>query len=465
MVNIDKKTIRHRGFILLVTMIVLVVLASLAAGLSVHLSVAKRRQQYMIEYQRSRYGVDSALKYIMTVLPNKNFSLTSDRLDVPDFSDLFWMNQAEYADFIADWSQTATDEQVEAVLKKGASLTESAPLSADKISSLFSSLFGGTGGSDVNEMSMGSYASQESLSVVELDPNDVVVPGPYGPLWPDVMEPIDLEIGPCQITITIEDENAKMPLSWFVTTSKEANKRAENAIKTFCEWMSWDQQDLLDLEAEIQMSMEQIHEKKAFQLNPSPVLIRTSVNRRTASSAASRTSRRRSRARPVTTSTARTQVTKQRPAVAHTTDFAKLFHSSLLDREFLARSLPDTGDRVENPLKYLSLWGAQRVNINTAPRQVLEAAFSLAMDSFDLPEFTQEVIDHRKEKPFKKIDELKELGGLDTETMNNLQNYLTTTSTFFLVHVTSRSGSATSSAVATVVKEGKNLQQLFILYE
>jgi hypothetical protein len=49
--------------------------------------------------------------------------------------------------------------------------------------------------------------------------------------------------------------------------------------------------------------------------------------------------------------------------------------------------------------------------------------------------------------------------------MKQLNNYLTTTSTFFQIRITSRSGNARSSAVATVVKEGRNTQQLAILYE
>ena len=99
-----------------------------------------------------------------------------------------------------------------------------------------------------------------------------------------------------------------------------------------------------------------------------------------------------------------------------------MFHSSLLDREFLAQPLSDAGEWIESPLKYLSLWGAQRVNVNTAPRHVLEATFSLAMDSFDLPEFTQKLIEKRKEEPLRSIDELKELGGLDSDTMSNLED-------------------------------------------
>ena len=461
--RIRKKNSRQ-GFVLLVTMIVLVVLASLTTGLALQMTMAKRRQQYMIEYQRARYGLDSAMKYILNVLPAKNFTLGA-REEQPDFSDVFLMNRAEFSEFIATWAETATDEQIEAVLKEGASLTEQVPLSSEDMLSGLLSLFGG-GSDDANDMAVDSYDADEQLYVVELDPNDVVVPGPYGPAWPYVIEPIDLEIGPCKITITIEDENAKMPLSWLVTNSKQANKQAENALKTFCEWMSWDQEQLRELEAAITEAMDEIHKKKSFKLNPSPILLKTTTTRTVKTPTRTTSVSRRTTSRTIPSRTVKSTTTKARPAVAHTTDFAKLFHSSLLDREFLARPLPDTDERIESPLKYLSLWGAQRVNVNTAPRHVLEAAFSLAMDSpFDLPEFTQAVIEKRKEKPFRKIDELKELGGLDADTMKQLNNYLTMTSTFFQIRITSRSGNARSSAVATVVKEGRKTERLAILYE
>lgn len=448
------------GFVLLVTMIVLVVLASLTTGLALQMSMAKRRQQYMIEYQRARYGLDSAMKYILNVLPAKNFTLLA-REEQPDFSDVFLMNREEFAEFIASWAETATDEQIESVLAEGASLTQPAPLSSGNMVSGLLALFGGD--EDANDVGTNSFQADEELYIVELDPNDVVVPGPYGPAWPYVIEPIDLEIGPCKITITIEDENAKMPLSWLVTNSKEANKQAENALKTFCEWMSWDQQQLRELETKITEAMDEIHAKKAFKLNAGPILQKSTTTRSVRTPI--RTSRSRRRTSRTASRTVRSTTTQKRPAVAHTTDFAKLFHSSLLDQEFLARPLPDTDERIESPLKYLGLWGAQRVNVNTAPRHVLEATFSLAMDSFDIPEFTQEVILARKEKPLRKIDELKEFGGLDADTMKQLNNYLTTTSTFFQIHITSRSGNASSSAVATVIKEGRNTQQLAILYE
>lgn len=451
------------GFVLLTTMIVLVVLASLTTGLAVQMSMAKRRQHYMIEYQRARYGLDSAMKYILNVLPRKNFILVS-RSDQPDFSDVFLMNQDEFAAFIASWAETATEEQLEGVLKEGASLTKPDVTSEQAVSGLLS-LFGLGGAPDANEVDTDSYGLDESFYVVELDPKDVVVPGPYGVPWPYVMEPIDLEIGPCKVTITIEDENAKLPLSWLITNSIKADKTTRDALKTFCEWMSWDQNRLSELEAAITEAADEIYKKKAFTLNPSPVILKTAPAQ-AAGGAAPADPRSRARRRRTPRRTPQRTVTETRPAIAHTTDFAKLFHSSLLDRELLARPLPDTGDRIESPLKYLSLWGAQRVNVNTAPRHVLEAAFALAeVGSFDLPELTQNVIEARQENPLETLDELKSLGRLNADTMNNLNNYLTTTSTFFQIRITSRSGNARSSAVATVVKEGNKTERLMILYE
>lgn len=455
----NRHTGRVRGFVLLVTLIVLMVLATLTTSLSMHLSMSKRRQQYMIDYQQARYGVDSGMKFMLNYINRLNFKLIN-RQDMPDFSDLFVMDQAEFGDFIADWSETVTDEQLDSILREGASLTKPVPLDSDQMLSRLLSIFGGGNETaDPNTDALDPFDTDEQLYLVELDPNDVVVPGPYGPPWPLVTEPIEMDLGSSKVTITIEDENAKMPLSWLVTRSKEANKRAENALQTFCEWMAWDNQQLVELQTEIKKATNAIYAKKRYQLNAKPISVKSTRTRTVRSSRTSRT-RRTSRSRNV-----KQTKTKTRPAIAHSTDFAKLFHSTLLDREFLARPLPDTGERVESPLKYLSLWGAQRVNINTAPRHVLEATFALAIDSFDLPDYTQQVILARQEKPIGRIEELKELLGLDQKTMDGLKNYITTTSNFFKVRVTSSSGAASSTAVATIVKDGNKSQRLAILYE
>ncbi|MBC8377684.1 MAG: general secretion pathway protein GspK [Planctomycetes bacterium] len=432
------------GFALLVTLIVLVVLATLTAGMATRLTMAKRRQNYMIEYQRAHYGVDSGIKYMLTEFYKQRFSY-EERADKPDFSDLFWMDEQEYAEMVNTWAADATQEQIEGVLKEGASLYESEPVDAASLMSQLAALFGG------QETPPEVTAVDEDMDyyVINLDPNDVEIPGPYGPPWPYVIDPINIEIGPCDITITIEDENAKMPLSWLVTAYKADDKRAQYALETFGEWMQMTADEIKELQAQC----EKISEKKLFKLNPGPILISKAAPSRRGSAA------KRFRASKTKKSQAPSQ---QRPAIAHTTDFAKLFHSSLLDSEQLARPVPGTGRRSETALKYLGLWGSQRVNVNTAPRHVLESVFMFATEPVEL---AHQVILQRQEKPFVNVSEIKELGRLDTETFDQLKNYITTTSTFFKITIISRSGNASASAIVTVIKEARKTQTLMVLYE
>ncbi len=147
--------------------------------------------------------------------------------------------------------------------------------------------------------------------------------------------------------------------------------------------------------------------------------------------------------------------------MAHATDFSKLFHSALIDRETLARPIGQKALPDESPLKYLALWGSQRINVNTAPRHVLEAAFTFGGDPVELVE---KIIQKRKTEPIKKIEDLKDSFYGDSEMITRAQDYLTTTSNFFSIKVVSQSGNARATAVATVIKEGKNVERLAILY-
>ena len=444
---------RNAGFVLLVTVIVLVVLASLTAGLATRLTMAKRRQQYMMEYQRARYGLDSGIKFIISEMPLTSFPYES-REGKPDFSDLFWMNQDEYDQFVIVWAETATDEQIESVLKADAAMVQE-PLDTANLFSKLASLFSG-GDSDPNAMEIDE---DQQMYVIEIDPNEIEVSGPYGPPWPYVAEPIEMEIGSCNVTITIEDENAKMPLSWLVTRYEKTDKRAQYALKRFGEWMAMGSDEI----DQLQTQCEDVFEKKEFKLNAGPIVTKTTTKTSSRTSAARRSRRSRSRRTKKTPTKTTKTVTQKRPAIAHTTDFAKLFHSSLLDRETLTLPVIETEDRLESALKYLGIWGSQHVNVNTAPRHVLEAALTFAADYPE--EFASSIIEQRQEKPFSKVEEIKELGHLNTESFDKLKNYITTTSTFFKVTVTSRTGNARARAVLTIVKEGKNTETLMVLYE
>jgi hypothetical protein len=448
---------RPHGFALLMTVIVLVVLVSLTAGLATRLTMAKRRQHYMIEYQRARYGLDSGLKYILSEVATVNLNLRP-RDEVPDFSDLFYLNEQQYAETIAYWASTATDEQLEAVLKEDAVIEQSDPMDQAGLLSKLTSLFGGGEAVDPNQIAVPEAGEQ--AYVIEIDPNDILVPGPYGPPWPYVLEPIEMDIGPCHVTITIEDENAKLPLSWLITTYSEADKRPQYVLEEFGQWMQMTPDEIQELQAEC----EAIKDMKPFKLNAGPILVPAAATAASRRSASSRFRTSQTAAARVPTPATQT-ATQKRPAIAHTTDFAKLFHSSLLDREKLARPVSDTGERVESALKYLGLWGSQHVNVNTAPRHVLHAAFMMALPWDEAVELAEQVIQQRQLKPFGNVNMIKEAGSLDTETFNTLKNYITTSSTFLKITVSSTSGNARSRAILTVVKENRQTEPLMVLYE
>jgi len=132
----------------------------------------------------------------------------------------------------------------------------------------------------------------------------------------------------------------------------------------------------------------------------------------------------------------------------------------MLDTETLAAPLPDTGNRLETPMKYLAMWGSQRVNINTAPRHVLEAAFAFGGDAEDIAE---EIIQLRRERPFKNLKDLKSRLYSFNDSIEKTTPYITTVSTYLLIRVTATNGRARSAAVATVIKNGNKVERIAII--
>ena len=439
------------GMVLALTLVVLVVLSSAAALLLVRVSRAWHRQQYIIDYQQARYGLDSALKYTLSVMPGWKLTLI-DRKDAPDFSDLFWMTRGDYEQYLVSWAGEATDEQIEKYVSKTAADEEQAvpQLSVtDTLQLMLEKMLGAESPADPNEYES-AYSEQQATYI---DPNQIEVPGPYGPSWPNVIKPINIKIGSAKVHIAVEDENAKMPLSWMATPSElelEDNRQAKACLDTFAEWMQMDKEQVNNLIEQI----DQIGQKKTFVLNPSPIMLGTQT----------RTVVTRRQGRAITTRRTyggSAQELKTRPAVVHATDFAKLFHSSLLDIESLSHPVSDRVFEDESPAKYLGLWGSSRVNINTAPRHVLEAAFTFGGRAKELAD---KIIQARKEKAFISIPALRDAFYGDADAIDRVRDYIDTSSNFFSIHVESVSGTARVWAVATVIKEKEKIQLLAVMY-
>jgi hypothetical protein len=412
------------GVILLVTLVLLVVLATLGYTLSSRVTAQRHRNQYIIDYSNARYGCDSAVKYALATLEELDPELVS-RPNEPDFSDLFALDEIGYQELLAQWGAESQSDTFNNGRKYD-----------DK-----------SGIDNVN-----SIGRDESGMTGFKDPNSIVIRGPYGPPWPFVTEPAEFEIGTAKVRIEIEDENAKYPLGWALMNNPELKREIEAGFETFCEMMRLDYIQVDSLREQLK----QIGEIKPFEITFKPITktVRTPITTTAKTTGKSSTSR-----------TPRTRISRETIPVTkqisdQTTHFAKLFHSSLIDIESLAQPTIVVGDRKEYPLKYMGLWGTRQVNINTAPRHVLEAALIFGGNEVEIAE---EIIRQRREEPFTNIEDFKNKMSRYSESVGKCEEYITTQSTFFTIKITSTSGVARASSIIAITKEGNKVTRIAVI--
>ncbi|MDD5064761.1 MAG: type II secretion system protein GspK [Phycisphaerae bacterium] len=415
------------GIVLLVTLVLLVMLSALGYTLSSRLAAQRHREQYIVDYQAARYGCNSAARYALAELQDVNMPQLIERPNEPDFSDLFTLSEVEYKELLAEFAAEGE--------------TYSRAKSFDDKRDIKDI-------NDINDINDVSEADDTSGVTDFNDPNLLIVRGPYGPPWPFVFEPLEFEIGSAKVRIEIEDENAKYPLGWMLLADEgeeRVHREASAGFETFCEWMDVNSVRVDSLKKELK----EIGKIKTFKLDFEPVTI--SEERRTVSSTG-RKGRRTVQRRTVRTTTA--------PASVHSADFAKIFHSSLIDTETLAMPTILSENRKESALKYMGLWASNRVNINTAPRQVLEVAFTFGGDADKIAE---EIIQRRRIKPFTDIEDLKRTLFRYSDSIGKCEKYITTASTFFTVRITVVSGVAEASTVIAITKQGKKLEKIAVI--
>ena len=412
------------GVVLLVTLVLLIVLATLGYTLSDRVASQRHRNQYIIDYSNARYGCDSAVKYALATLEELEPELVS-RPNEPDFSDLFALDEIGYQELLAQWGV------------KSQSDTFNSGKNFDDKSSI----------DDVN-----SIGRDKSGIAGFNDLDSIVIRGPYGPPWPFVTEPAEFEIGSAKIQIEIEDENAKYPLGWALMNNPELKRETEAGFETFCEMMRL---DLIQIDS-LREQLKQIGEIKPFALSFKTITktVRTPITPTAETTSKSSTSR-----------TPRTRINRKMiPAAKQISDqtahFAKLFHSSLIDTESLAKPTIVVGDRKEFPLKYIGLWGTRQVNINTAPRHVLEAAFIFGGNQVEIAE---EIILQRQQEPFADIEDLKNKLSRYSESVGKCEEYITTESTIFTIKITSTSGVAKASSVIAITKDGNKVTRIAVI--
>ena len=427
----------HQGIVLLVTLVLLVVLSTMGYTLSTRVAAQRHRNQYIIDYSSARYGCDSAVKFALSTLEDIDPQLIS-RPNEPDFSDLFYLSEVEYQELLEQWSL----ESQLTTLDGSKSFKGMVDIgNVDELSDI----------GNVNDI------SSDEIGIAGFDSYDsLMISGPYGPPWPFITGPVEFEVGSARIRIEIEDENAKYPLGWALLNDKAIQREAEAGFETFCEMTGLNAEQIDSLKNELT----EIGKIKPFALDfkPTTRTVQMPITTRTVSSK-SRTSKSRTSKVPQTrlrrkTVSAAEQISEQ------TTHFAKLFHSSLIDTEALARPTIVSRSRNESALKYMGMWGSMKVNINTAPRHVLEAAFIFGGDEVQIAE---EIIQRRRIEPFADIQELKTDLFRYSDSIGKCEKYITTVSRFFTIKVTAVSGVAKASTVIAITKDGERVKRIAVI--
>ncbi len=429
---------RHRpGFVLLVTLGLLVVLAMLGYTLSTRVAAQRHREKYIIDYSNARYGCDSAVKYALATLEEIDPHLIS-RPNEPDFSDLFYLTPAEYQELLKQWS---LDSEMTAFDGKRRSRDK---VGIGEIDELFD--IDNVNDISFDEMGMDDFDSYGSVTIA----------GPYGPAWPFVTEPAEFEIGSARVRIEVEDENAKYPLGWAVLDDEDIKREADAGFEIFCEMTGLTAEQIDSLKLELQ----EIGKIRPFALDFKPITRMVKTATTTATRATSSINRTTSK-KPSTPRVTRKTVLVPDQIAEQTTHFAKLFHSSLIDTETLARPIISGPDRRnESALKYMGLWGTMKVNINTAPRHVLEAAFIFGGNQVEIAE---EIIQRRRIEPFSDFQALKTDLFRYSDSIDKCEKYITTVSRFFTIKVTAVSGVAKASSIIAITKDGDKVTRIAVI--
>ena len=482
----------RRGVILLITLVILVILSTLGYTLCVQVAARRHRDQYVIDYSIARHACASGLKYALASMSSLQFDLVS-RPNEPDFSDVFALPEAQYpklldqlaaglaATLAADGSLTlGTSEN-----KPGEGDAAKKPADRDSLKKAAredsrAQASGKDAQSKATKKSLAKKAGKENArknAIRSGDANDVndvndfdlsgasfanrkppQVRGPYGPPWPLAAEPMEFEIGSAKVKIEVEDENAKYPLGWAMIADEKVKPTAVVGWTTFCEWMGYTPEEIGSLNEDLAKIGKTKPFKTEFKQETETVEMPASVKNkitRPTPGTANTVARRTSSKKPVTVEE---QIDRQNK------EYAKLLHSSLINRDLLARPSIASDTRKESALKYLGLWAARYVNVNTAPRQVLEAALTFGSVA-DAPKMAEAIIQHRRVKPIADVNELKQAVPRYSGAIDDCRTFITAQSSVFTIRVTAVSGVATVTAMAAVNKEGDKVQPIAVISE
>ena len=104
-------------------------------------------------------------------------------------------------------------------------------------------------------------------------------------------------------------------------------------------------------------------------------------------------------------------------------------------------------------LRYITVYGDGRININTAETSVL-ACLSSDMDEF----VARDIVEYREEHPFKAVDELKQVKTVSDVLFDEISSLITVRSDMFRIRSRGMVGEATREITAVVSRAGGGIR-------
>ncbi len=400
--NIKSIQARRRGFTLLLTLLTLVLLAGLIVRFQADTTLHVRASNYRVYRLQCRYAAESAVVAARQIIR-------------------------------ATQRQTA-EAQKNARIERAR--RRAAPKSESELSKLVDPCSLGDPCSLADPCSLTDPCSLADLIWAEEEIAEEISPFLFARQ--------KLKIGPVSVDIKIYDENSKFPIYWLLHSPIEKNTdyRAKS-IKRLAE----------RLEAEPAVDKETVNlaQKTGKPLNvPEPVsyLYQRSFSR--------------TQSRNVTW---RLKASRQRRSLAvRGIDHDKLLRQTMSDffyqwqkelkqnenyRNMLA-PLPNHPGRFAD---YIGCWGHNKVNINTAPAEVLEAVF--------LPlgvtrKTAEAVVAHREKNPFANTTQLQRVRGISRTMLSAVRALSTTNSDTFSIQITTSLGRASYSLYGSIYRNRRN---------
>lgn len=121
------------------------------------------------------------------------------------------------------------------------------------------------------------------------------------------------------------------------------------------------------------------------------------------------------------------------------------------------RNIPFREDRQSDSiLNYLTIYSDGKININTAPVEVLRS-LSERMDSA----LAQAVIDYRKDEDFEQIDDLKRVPGVEGDLYNEIKEGITVKSSAFSLEAQGRFQEVQGRIRAVVLRDPEKMRPIY----